>query len=104
MVIFSKPEPKKEESRSSPAKNHLKSPKNNKAEAEVEEGEITSEEEPLEARRKKDRRQKKKQDKRQRVSSVSDHSQTESATSVNGVKEVSELFISCISIILTFVS
>lgn len=104
MVIFSKPEPKKEESRSSPANNHLKSPKNNKAEAEVEEGEITSEEEPLEARRKKDRRQKKKQDKRQRVSSVSDHSQTESAPSVNGIKEVSELFISCISIILTFVS
>ncbi|XP_045454073.1 histone-lysine N-methyltransferase SETD1 [Melitaea cinxia] len=85
----SKPEPKKEESRSSPSKNHLKSPKTNKAEAEVEEGEITSEEEPLEARRKKDRRQNKKQDKRQRISSVSDHSHTESAVSVNGVKEAS---------------
>ncbi|XP_050353651.1 histone-lysine N-methyltransferase SETD1 isoform X1 [Nymphalis io] len=86
----SKTEPKEEESRSSPVKNHLKSPKKNKPEAEVEEGEISSEEEPLEARRKKERRPKKKQVERQRIPSVSDsHSYTESAASVNGVKEAS---------------
>lgn len=63
------------------------------AEGDVEEGEISSEEEPLEVRRKKEKKQKKKTDKRRRVTSVSDHSFTESAVSVNGVKEVRLYFI-----------
>lgn len=53
--------------------------------AELEEGEISSEDETLDVRRRKFRR---KRDKRQRlVSSVSDQSDTESATSMNGIKE-----------------
>ncbi|XP_013144812.1 PREDICTED: histone-lysine N-methyltransferase SETD1-like isoform X2 [Papilio polytes] len=73
----------------SPIKNHLKSPEKSKK-ADVEEGEITSDEEPLEVRRKKDKKQKKKEDKRKRVVSVSDeHSYTESAIGLNGVKDTS---------------
>lgn len=85
--IHSKLDSKAEER--SPIKNHLKSPEKSKK-ADVEEGEITSDEEPLEVRRKKDKKQKKKEDKRKRVVSVSDeHSYTESAIGLNGVKDVS---------------
>ncbi|CAH2052091.1 unnamed protein product, partial [Iphiclides podalirius] len=80
----------KSEDVSNSIKNHLKSPEKSKKAEDVEEGEITSEEEPLDSRRKKDKRQKKKGEKRQRVISVSDeHSYTESANGVNGVKEPS---------------
>ncbi|XP_013167765.1 PREDICTED: histone-lysine N-methyltransferase SETD1 isoform X1 [Papilio xuthus] len=79
----------KAEERSSPLKNHLKSPEKSKK-ADVEEGEITSDEEPLEVRRKKEKKQKKKEDKRQRLVSVSDeHSYTESGIGLNGVKDTS---------------
>ncbi|XP_068623377.1 histone-lysine N-methyltransferase SETD1 isoform X2 [Battus philenor] len=84
------PDDSKPEEISSPVNNHLKSPEKSKKSAEVEEGEISSEEEPLDTRRKKDKKQKKKDEKRQRVISVSDeHSYTESAIGVNGVKETS---------------
>lgn len=90
--VYSKLESKKEEPESSPIKNHLKSPEKSKPETEVEEGEITSEEEPLDVRRKKERKQRKerkerKSDKRQRIVSLSEHSNTD-AVSINGVKEV----------------
>ncbi|XP_049879061.1 histone-lysine N-methyltransferase SETD1 isoform X2 [Pectinophora gossypiella] len=74
---------KAEEPKSSPLKNHVKSPEKSKLDTEMEEGEITSEEEPV---RRKDAR--KKGDKRQRIVSVSEHSNTD-AVSVNGVKEIS---------------
>ncbi|CAG4932829.1 unnamed protein product [Colias eurytheme] len=81
-------EEKTEESRVSPVKNHLKSP--DKRKPDVEEGEISTDEEPLEARRKK-RKQKKKRGevKRERAVSVSD-SHTDTAASVNGIKEGNE--------------
>ncbi|XP_045487005.1 histone-lysine N-methyltransferase SETD1 isoform X1 [Pieris rapae] len=74
-----------DESRLSPLKNHRKSPE--KKPAKLEEGEISSEEEPLEARRKKERKQRKtKRKAEKRRPSVSD-SHTDTAVSVNGVKE-----------------
>lgn len=91
VFFFSLVDSKPEELNTS-VKNHLKSPEKTKKVEDVEEGEITSEEEPLDSRRKKDKKQKKKGDKRQRVISVSDeHSYTESANGLNGVKEVSTL-------------
>ncbi|XP_069357216.1 histone-lysine N-methyltransferase SETD1 isoform X2 [Maniola hyperantus] len=74
------PEPKEEEPRSSPVRNHLKSPEKSKPH-EIEEGEITSEGEH-EERRKDETEQPK--DKKERLPSLSD---TESAPSVNGIKE-----------------
>lgn len=66
-------------------RNHLSSPDKNKVDTEVEEGEITSEDEAEKMRRKKE---KLRSEKRQRIVSISDHSNTETAVSVNGVKEV----------------
>ncbi|CAK1541621.1 unnamed protein product [Leptosia nina] len=68
---------KKEESRLSPIKNHVKSP--DKTKPVLEEGEVSSEEEPLEARRKKERKQRKtkrKTDKRRRTSVSDSHTDT----------------------------
>lgn len=67
----------------------------------MEEGEITSEEEPQPARRKKEKRKTKKTEKRQRIASISDHSNTETTVSVNGVKEVS-LVTSHLNIKMTY--
>ncbi|XP_028035252.1 histone-lysine N-methyltransferase SETD1 isoform X2 [Bombyx mandarina] len=69
---------------SSPIKNHIKSPEK-KPDTEIEDGEITSEDETLKSRRKKERRSK-KIEKRQRAISASD-SNTETANGVNGVKD-----------------
>ncbi|XP_063541575.1 histone-lysine N-methyltransferase SETD1 [Cydia strobilella] len=94
------PDTSKSEDRSSPIKNHRKSPEKKQ---EIEDGEITSEEENLQARRKRERKERKgkKMEKRERERekgdrvervdrverlSVSD-SNTESAVSVNGIKE-----------------
>ncbi|XP_041972422.1 histone-lysine N-methyltransferase SETD1 isoform X2 [Aricia agestis] len=81
----SKPETVSEEPRS-PVKNHLKSPE--KRNDNVEEGEISSEDEHKERRKKEKGQKKRKNEKRQRVLSASDHSYTE-AVGVNGVKEAS---------------
>lgn len=84
-------EPKSDDLRSSPVKNHLKSPDKSKPDTELEEGEISSEEESLESRKKKEKKKKReKREKRKRVESVdqSDHSTMETV-SVNGVKDVS---------------
>ncbi|XP_052738940.1 histone-lysine N-methyltransferase SETD1 isoform X2 [Bicyclus anynana] len=71
---------KEEESRRSPIKNHLKSPEKSKPD-DVEEGEITSDEETSQEKKKENE---KPDDKRERLPSLSD---TESAPSVNGIKE-----------------
>ncbi|KAL4718342.1 hypothetical protein ACJJTC_000035, partial [Scirpophaga incertulas] len=82
----SPPEPKVEEVRS-PVKNHVKSPdKRESKPTEVEEGEISTEDEPIDQLKEC---RLKKTDKRQRIISTSDqdHSNNEGAVSVNGVKE-----------------
>lgn len=89
VFINSTPEAKFEASSASPVnntKNHLKSPAKSKHDS-LEEGEISSEEESLQVRRKKDKK-KKKGEARNRVVSLSDNSAAEGA-SVNGVKDVS---------------
>nr|XP_013189562.1 unnamed protein product [Amyelois transitella] len=73
------PESKTEEPRTSPVKNHLKSPEKREKPEEVEEGEITSEEE--ESRRSRERRSRKRADTRQRVESAG------SPPGVNGLKD-----------------
>ncbi|XP_053617378.1 histone-lysine N-methyltransferase SETD1 isoform X2 [Plodia interpunctella] len=77
------PESKSEESRTSPVKNHLKSPEKREKPEEVEEGEITSDEEDT---RRKDRRSRKRSEKRKRIVSGSD-SAADAPLSLNGVKE-----------------
>ncbi|XP_047032818.1 histone-lysine N-methyltransferase SETD1 isoform X1 [Helicoverpa zea] len=83
----SKPDTQPEEARSSPIKNHTKSPDRDKSKREtsLEDGELSDDEQPLRARRKRDKAE--KADKRQRIVSFSDHSNTETAVSVNGVKD-----------------
>ncbi|XP_048482105.1 histone-lysine N-methyltransferase SETD1 isoform X3 [Plutella xylostella] len=106
----SKPKPKISEEpkieRRSPVSNHLKSPEKKKKEAE--EGEITSDEEMLESRRKKDtkkkrkkpqkreekekerekQREKEREKQRERVVSLSDdQSNTDTAPSMNGIMD-----------------
>lgn len=71
-----------------PTTNHVSRLSPDKNKQDLEDGEISSEEETLEARRKSERETRRKSDKRQRVLSSVSESNTESAVSVNGVKEV----------------
>ncbi|CAH0595342.1 unnamed protein product [Chrysodeixis includens] len=92
----SKPDVKAEEARSSPLRNHAKSPEKSKrsARSPLEDGEVSEDELPLTARRKREPSghsahsgQGGPADTRQRAVSGSDHSNTETAHSLNGVKD-----------------